>query len=141
MGTRARQLAMTVIYPSPLTVFCDSPTNYLGQPGIEFLRALPTVWDDSVVLSGEVGKFIVIARRSGQRWYLAAMTGDNAAQLQAPLKFLGKGKWTLHSFADDPGSTDAEAVVESTCEVTAKTMLPLSLVPGGGFAGTISPAK
>jgi alpha-glucosidase len=141
MGTRAHQLAMPVIYPSPLTVFCDSPTNYFGQPGIEFLRALPTVWDDSVVLSGEVGKFIVIARRSGQRWYLAAMTGDNAAQLQAPLKFLGKGKWTLHSFADDPGSTDAEAVVESTREVTAKTMLPLSLVPGGGFAGTISPAK
>ena len=66
MGTRARQLAMSVIYPSPLTVFCDSPTNYLGQPGIEFLRAMPTVWDESVVLSGEVGKFIVIARRSGR---------------------------------------------------------------------------
>ena len=137
MGTRAHQLAMPVIYPSPLTVFCDSPKNYLGQPGIEFLRAMPTVWDESVVLSGEVGKYIVIARRSGQRWYLAAMTGDDAAQLQVPLTFLGKGKWTLLAFSDDPGSTDYQAVVESTREVTAKTVLPLSLASGGGFGGII----
>ncbi|HEU6447393.1 MAG TPA: glycoside hydrolase family 97 protein [Verrucomicrobiae bacterium] len=141
MGTRARQLAMTVIYPSPLTVLCDSPTNYFGQPGIEFLRAMPTVWDESVVLSGEVGKSIVIARRSGQRWYLAAMTGNDAAQLQVPLKFLGKGKWTLRAYADDPGSTNYEAVSESTREVTAKTVLPLSLNSGGGFGGIISKAK
>jgi alpha-glucosidase len=67
MGTRARQLAMTVVYPSPLTVLCDSPKNYRGQPGIEFLRNLPTVWDQTVVLSGEVGRSIVIARRSGER--------------------------------------------------------------------------
>jgi alpha-glucosidase len=99
---------------------------------------MPTVWDESVVLSGEVGKYIVIARRSGQRWYLAAMTGDEAAPLQVPLKFLGKGKWTLRAFADDPGSTNTETVVESTHEVTAKTVLPLSLASGGGFGGIIS---
>jgi alpha-glucosidase len=90
MGTRARQLAMTVIYPSPLLVLCDSPANYRGQPGVEFFRNLPTVWDETVVLNAEVGKSIVIARRSGERWFLAAMNGDAAASLNVPLNFLAK---------------------------------------------------
>ncbi len=142
MGTRARQLAETVIYPSPLLILCDSPKNYRGQPGIEFLRAIPTVWDESVVLLGEVGKSIVLARRSGERWYLAAMNGEDAAQLQAPLKFLGKGKWTARSFADKADGSDYMAVVESTREVNAESALPLSLAPGGGsFVAIISRAK
>jgi alpha-glucosidase len=139
MGTRARQLAMTVIYPSPLLVLCDSPKNYRGQPGIEFLRGMPTVWDETVVLHAEVGKSIMMARRSGERWYLAAMNGDAATSLTVPLNFLRGKNWTLRSFADDPSSTHYEAVVESTREVTAKTVLPLSLASGGGFGGIISP--
>jgi len=141
MGTRARQLAETVVYPSPLLVLCDSPKNYRGQPGIEFLRDIPTVWDETVALSGEVGRSIVIARRSGDRWYLAAMNGDDAAQLQAPLKFLGKGKWTVRNFADNADSSDYQAVVESTSEASAESALTLSLAPDGGFAAIISVAK
>lgn len=140
MGSRARQLAMTVIYFSPLQVLCDSPQNYRGQPGLEFLRDLPTVWDETVVLEGDVAKSIVIARRSKDRWYLAAMNGDDAVQLQAPLKFLGKGTWTLRSFADNTASGDYQAVVESTLKVEANTVVPLSLMPAGGFAGIISKA-
>lgn len=138
MGTRARQLAMTVIYPSPLLVLCDSPANYRGQPGVEFLRGLPTVWDETVVLNAEVGKSIVIARRSGERWFLVAMNGDAAASLTVPLKFLGRKKWSLRSFADDPKFSDYQAVVESTSGVNAKTVMTLSLAPGGGFAGIIN---
>jgi len=138
MGTRARQLAMTVIYPSPLQVLCDSPENYRGQSGVEFLRDLPTVWDDTVVLEGQVAKTIVMARRSGKRWYLAAMNGDDAMSLQASLKFLGKGKWTLRGFADNAASSDYQAVVESSVSVDARTVVPLSLMPAGGFAGIIS---
>jgi len=138
MGTRARQLAMTVIYPGPLTVMCDSPKNYRDQAGIEFLRGIPTVWDESVVLSAEVAKSIVIARRSGERWYLVAMNGDDSAKLQAPLKFLGEGTWRLRAFADSSDSMNPEAISESTREVDAGTVIPLSLAPGGGFAGIIS---
>ncbi len=141
MGTRAHELALPVVYPSPLTVFCDSPQHYRGQPGIEFLRGMPTVWDETVVLSGEVGKSIVIARRSGERWYLAAMNGGQPAQLQTPLKFLGKGKWTKRSFADNPESSDYQVVVETTRGVDAKTILPLSLAADGGFTAIISPVK
>ncbi|MFO1511823.1 MAG: glycoside hydrolase family 97 protein [Verrucomicrobiota bacterium] len=140
MGTRARQLAMTVIYPSPLTVLCDSPANYRGQPGVAFLRALPTVWDETLVLNAEVGKSIVVARRSGERWYVAAMNGDSAASFNLPLNFLGAKKWTLHAFADDPKASDYQAVAESTSVVNAKTVLPLSLAPDGGFVGIVCKA-
>jgi alpha-glucosidase len=138
MGTRARQLAMTVTYPSPLLVLCDSPLNYRGQPGIEFLRGLPTVWDETVILEGEVAQSLVLARRSGDKWYLVAMNGDAAAQLQAPLKFLGKGQWTMHAFADKSDESDYQAIVESKQEVSATTSLSLSLAPAGGFAAIFS---
>jgi alpha-glucosidase len=139
-GTRARQLAMTVVYPSPLLVLCDSPKNYRGQPGIEFLRNIPTVWDETVVLSGEVGKSIALARRSGNRWYLAAMNGDDATTLNLPLKFLGKGKWTLQSFADRIDGKPAE-IVESSQPVDASTVLPVKLSGAGGFAAELTPTK
>ena len=128
-------------YPSPLLVLCDSPQNYRGQPGIEFLRAIPTVWDDTLVLEGDVANSIAVARRSGKKWYLVAMNGEANTQLQAPLKFLGKGKWTLHAFADKPDSSDDQAVVETTLEVDAKTVVPLLLMQAGGFAGIISKAE
>jgi alpha-glucosidase len=141
MGTRANELALAVAYPSPLLIFCDSPKNYRGQPGLDFLRAIPTVWDESITLSGEVGKSFVVARRSGNRWYLIALNGEDAAKAEAPLKFLGKGKWTMRSFADNTDSSDYSAVVESTRDVTGETVLPLTFLPGGGFAAIISKAK
>jgi alpha-glucosidase len=137
MGTRARQLAMTVIYPSPLLVLCDSPANYRGQPGVEFFRNLPTVWDETVVLNAEVGKSIVIARRSGDRWYLAAMNSDAAATLDVPLNFLGKKKWILNSFADLPDGADYESIQENHQTVDAKATLKIVLLPAGGYAARL----
>jgi len=138
MGSRARQLAMTVVYLSPLLVLCDSPVNYRGQPGVEFFRGLPTVWDDTVVPVAEVGRSIVMARRSGNRWYLAAMNGDAATSLQVPLTFLGRGKWSLHSFADDPAGTNYMAIVESRQTIDRHATLPVTLLPAGGFAAVLS---
>jgi len=134
MGSRARQLAMTVLYPSPLLVLCDSPANYRGQPGVEFFRNLPTVWDETVVLNAEIGKSIVIARRAGARWYLAAMNGDDAATLDVPLNFLGRKNWSLRTFADQPDGTNYEAVLETQQTVDAKEILHLRLLPAGGYA-------
>jgi alpha-glucosidase len=141
MGTRSHELAETVAYPSPLLVLCDSPNNYRAATGVDFLRSIPTVWDESVVLSGEVGKSFVVARRSGERWYLVALNGENAAQAQVPLKFLGKGKWMMRSFADKPGSPYYQVAVDSTRDANAQTVLPLSFLPGGGFAAIITKAK
>ncbi len=138
IGTRAQQLAMTVIYPSPLQVFCDSPKNYRGQPGIEFLRDIPTVWDETEVLQGEVGQFIAMARRFGDRWYLAAMGGDEAKNLKLPLTFLADGDWTLQRFSDNIESDDYKSVVRSTETVNAQTVLSLSLKAAGGFAAILT---
>jgi alpha-glucosidase len=140
-GTRVRQLAMTVVYPSPLLVLSDSPKNYRGQKGIEFLRNMPTVWEESAVISGEVAKSIAVARRSGGRWYLAAMNGDEAAELSLPLAFLPAGAWTLRAFADQPDGSDYQAVIESTRPVNSASVLRVSLARGGGFAGIISETK
>jgi alpha-glucosidase len=138
MGTRARQLAMTVVYRSPLLVLCDSPANYRGQPGVEFFRDLPTVWDESVVLSAEIGKHLVIARRSGKRWFIAAMNGDAALTLDVPLAALGaKGRgWQLREFADGADPAAPETVVETTRDLG--DTLNLRLAPGGGYVATVS---
>jgi len=142
MGTRARQLAMPVVYESPLLVLCDSPAHYRNQPGLSFYRGLPTVWDETVVPSAEVARHVVVARRSGRRWWLAAMNGDDASTLPVPLGFLPAGTWTLRAFADAPESaTQAERVVETTRTVTAGETLELRLAPAGGFAGVLSPAE
>ena len=143
IGTRARQLAMTVVYRSPLLVLCDSPANYRGQPGVEFFRGLPTVWDESVVLSAEIDKHLVIARRSGERWYVAAMNGDAALTLDVPLDFLGpkRREWRLREFADGADPAAPEAVVETTRALGKARTLTLRLQSGGGgYAAVISPA-
>lgn len=139
MGTRAHQLAMTVVYSSPMLVLCDSPKNYRGQAGVDFLKNIPTVWDETKVLQGEVGEFIVVARKSGNRWYLGAMSGDNAMQLKVSTDFLGDSTWNVHSFADNPESDNYQAVVESKETVNAqKSVLTISLKPAGGYAAIMT---
>ena len=98
------------------------------------------MWDESVVLEGEVGKSIALARRSGNRWYLAAMNGDDAATLNQSMKFLGKGKWTLRSFTDRVDGKPDE-VVELSQLVDASTVLPVKFSAAGGFAAELTPAK
>lgn len=139
MGTRARQLAMPVVYLSPLTVFCDSPANYHGAAGIEFYRNIPTVWDETVVPCAEIARHIVVARRSGNQWWLAAMNGDQACKLSVPLKFIGGGEWTLHSYADAPDAdVEPTHVKERSRSVVAADTLELDLAPAGGFAAILS---
>jgi alpha-glucosidase len=139
IGTRARQLAEAVVYFSPLLCLCDSPANYRGQPGVEFFRGLPTVWDDTVVLAAEVAQHIVIARRSGSRWYLAAMNGDSPLTLQVPLKFLGAREWKLRAYADAPESAaQPEKISDTTRQVSATETLELTLAPAGGYAAVLS---
>jgi alpha-glucosidase len=140
VGTRVRQLAMTIVYFSPQLCLCDSPANYRGQPGVEFFRGLPTVWDDTVALSAEVGQQVVLARRSGARWYLAAMNGDAPLTLRVPLKFLGAGQWKLRAFADTAESAQQpEKISDTTSVVTADSTVELSLAPAGGYAAELSP--
>jgi alpha-glucosidase len=135
MGSRAQELALLVVYESPLLCVADDPDHYRNQPGLDFLRVVPTVWDETKVLDGAVGKHIVVARRSGQDWYIGGLTGDDAYRLPLSLKFLGQGTYTARIFADP---TDSQASYEQLRDtqqtVTAGDTLTLTMRPAGGVA-------
>jgi len=134
-GTRAHQLAMYVVYESPLVMVSDYPEAYEGQPGLEFIEAVPTVWDLTKVLGGKPGAFIVIARRHGDTWYIGAMTNWDARDLDLPLDFLGAGEHEAAIFADGAdAATVATSLDIAKKTVTAGDTLTLKLAPGGGAA-------
>ena len=88
-GTRCRQLAEYIVFDAPFTMLCDSPSNYMEEPECTaFIASVPTVWDETLVLDGRIGEFIITARRSGSKWYIAAMTDwserDVTIDLPAP---------------------------------------------------------
>lgn len=142
MGSRAQELALFVVYWSPLTCVTDDPEHYRNQPGLEFLRVVPTVWDETKVLDGAVGEHIVIARRNGDKWFVGAMTGDQAYNYQLSLGFLGSGTYTAHLFTDpeDPNAS-YEALSQGDRTVTSKDTLTLHMRPAGGAALYFEPVK
>jgi alpha-glucosidase len=134
-GTRAHELAKYVVYESQLAMVSDYPEAYEGQPGIEFIEKVPTVWDDTKVLNGEPGKYITVARRNGETWYLGAMTNWDARDLEIPLNFLGSGEYEAQIFADGPDADkDATSLRIDKKRVKATDKFNLHLAPGGGVA-------
>jgi alpha-glucosidase len=139
--TRAHQLAMYVVYDSPLQMLSDTPSAYRGQPGAEFLKAVPASWDETRVLDGRIGEYVVIARRRGSEWFVGAMT-DGPRQVTIPLAFLGTGAFLATVYADVPESAQAPTRIGiSERQVSGRTAsLGLELVSGGGAAIRIRPA-
>ena len=142
MGTRAAELALLVVYESPLQVICDSPDAYRGQAGTSFLKETPATWDETRVLAGEVGQYIVVARRSGKRWFVGAITGSEGRTLDIPLDFLGgDGLWKARIVADAPEAwVSPERATEDTWTVRPIGKLTAHMAPGGGFAAILEPA-
>jgi alpha-glucosidase len=142
MTTRAQQLAMYVVYDSPLQVVADFPGAYRGEAGSEFLKIVPTSWDETRVLSGEIGEWIVVARRRGADWFVGAMTNEAARTLRVPLDFMARGAYEVQSFADgDSAATDPKQVSISNRRVKAGETLTIKLAPGGGFVARVRAVK
>jgi alpha-glucosidase len=139
-GTRAHELAKYVVFESPLEMVSDYPEAYEGQPGFEFIEKVPTVWDDTKVLSGEPGQYVTIARQKDNVWYLGAMTNWDERDLEIPLTFLGSGNYEAQIFAD---GADADKVATSLSIskkiVKAGDKLNVHLASGGGLAVIITP--
>ena len=141
VGTRVRQMALVSLYEAPLQMLCDSPTTYERNfECFRFMAQIPTVWDDQVVLGGEFGNWIAIARRKGGVWYLSAINewkcGANGAgqEITVDLGFLGGGEWAVDSFEDGPNADrDPEEYVRRRRTVKAGTPFVLKLMDGGGF--------
>ncbi|MEI6946818.1 glycoside hydrolase family 97 catalytic domain-containing protein [Paraflavisolibacter sp. H34] len=142
-NTHAHQLALSVVNYSPLQFlyWYDKPSNYGGEPEVEFFDKVKTVWDETRVLSGAIGGHIVTARRSGEEWFVGALTNTGARQLKVPLGFLEKGKkFVAHLYVDDNSVPTKTKVAVRRYLVEAKDVLSLSLKASGGAALHLLPA-
>jgi alpha-glucosidase len=140
LGTRVHQLAMYVVFESPLQMLADSPSNYADEPEcLAFLSGVPTTWDETHVLSGEVGEWIALARRKGDDWYVAAMTDWTPRELELDLSFLGEGAWVAEIFSDGANAhRNAEDYRRVEATVRANQPLGIELAAGGGWVARIS---
>ncbi len=139
MGTRCQQLAMYVVYESPLQMLCDSPTNYMREEDcMKFLGPVPAVWDRTIALDAKVGSYVLMARKSGDDWYVGGMTDEEGRVLPLDLSFLGEGAWTADIWQDginaDRNGNDYKHVTQP---VSAGTKLEVRMAPGGGWVALI----
>ena len=139
-GTRCRQLAEYVVFDSPLNMLCDSPSNYIREPECtKFIAECPETWDESLGVNGEIGKYITLARRSGNAWYVGALTNWDERDITLDLSFLGEGEWTLDIFEDGPNAQKAARdYVHTTATVPADRKITAHLAPGGGWVAKIT---
>jgi alpha-glucosidase len=138
-GTRCHQLAMYVVYESPLQMLSDNPSNYYKEPEcMEFLSPVPTVWDDTKVLDAKISDYILMARQSGDVWYMGAMTDWTAREMTASFDFLDVGEYTIEIWQDgvnaDKHAGDYKKVVK---KITKDSKLKIKMAPGGGWAAII----
>jgi alpha-glucosidase len=131
MGTPCRTLASYVVFQNHLPMVADYPSAYRGHPALPVLAQIPTTWDDTRVLSGAVGEFIVIARRHGADWWVGAMTDRAARDVTVPLGFLGPGRFQVEWFRDDLAAK--YQLVRDTKPAGSTDVLQAKLAPAGGL--------
>ena len=143
MGTRCHQLALYTAFESPLQMLADAPTAYEREPeSLEFLSAVPSVWDETRVLHARIGDFLAIARRRGGDWYVGALTDWTPRELAIDLSFLPAGAFALDAYADGPNADrQGSDYVRSQRDVDASTKITVKLAPGGGWAARITPKR
>jgi alpha-glucosidase len=136
MGTRCHQAACYIVHDSPFTMLADSPTNYEDdEPYTQYIASLPTVFDETRILQGKMGEYIVTARRLGDTWYIAGQTNWDARDLTIDFSFLTEGKkYKAHLLTDGINAHhDAEDYRLSTMNCSSTTQQAIHLAPGGGF--------
>ena len=139
LGTRCQQLAMYVVFESPLQMLSDSPSNYMREPEImQFLAPVPTEWDETKVLDGRIAEYVAVARRNGRDWYIGAMTDWTPRNLEIDLSFLPEGNFTMEAYQDgvnaDRNASDYRKI---TTQVNRTTKVKVPLASGGGWAARI----
>ena len=140
MGTRALALAQCVVYDSPLMTLCDTPQHYLGQPGAEMLKNLPACWDKTIALAGEIGEYIVVARQSGEKWYLSAMNAGEQKTIEVPLDFLPEGTtYSADLYTDAPDSNEnAESLAIARRSFHAGETVSIPMAREGGWNAVLT---
>jgi alpha-glucosidase len=140
LGTRCHMLGLYVCYDNPNPMVADYPTAYEGQPGFDFLQLMPTWWDETRVLVGKIGEVLVTARRKGKTWYVGGISAGPARELELPVSFLGKGRYSIKIWKDAPDSdSQPNHLVTDTLSVSRAESLPVHFSADGGFVAQIGP--
>ncbi len=138
-GTRCHQLALYIVLESPLNMMCDSPTHYDKEPDYtRFVASLPTVWDETRVLQGEVGEYIVTARRKGDTWYIGGITNWTARDVDITLPIISLNISNIELYTD---GINAHRRGSDYRHETHRAFLPvmtIHMAPGGGFVAKIT---
>lgn len=139
--TRGQAIAMYVVYDSPLQMVSDSPKAYRNPDGswadgADLIQKVPATWDETRVLQGDIGQYIVTARRSGDTWYIGAMTNEQGRNVTVPLNFLKNGNYSAHVWQD---GSDVNHLKVSDQTADASQSLTLTLAPSGGAVVTLTP--
>jgi alpha-glucosidase len=142
-GTRCRQLAEYVIFESPLNMLCDSPVKYRANSDCaRFIAGVPTVWDETVALDGKVSEYISIARRSGDVWYVGALTNWTARELDLDLSFLPAGEYEVEIYQDGVNAYKfASDYKKCEMKLPADKKLRAAMASGGGWVAKIVPCR
>ncbi len=135
--TWAHQIASFAIFDSPLLTMAAHPQAVLDNPAVDVIKSIPAVWDETIVLPGsEIGELAIFARRTGQTWFLAVMSGPEARTIQVPLSFLGDGQYKASLVRDN--KEKADAVVLENRTIGRGDTLTIEMTNGGGFVGRFS---
>lgn len=138
--TLAKQLALYVVIYSPLHMAADLPENYEGHPAFQFIMDVPVDWEDTIVLNGEIGEYVTIARkdRNSEDWYVGSVTDENGRFFTIPLTFLDPNQtYTAQIYADAANAnweTNPQSYTISEQQVNFEDSLTVTLAPGGGQA-------
>jgi len=141
LGTRAHELALYVVLESPLEMVSDYPEHYQGQKDFDFIKKVPTSWDEVRVISGRPMQSITLARRSGKDWYVGSLTNWDERDETIPLSFLGEGEYVAEMYADAlDASREPTHTAFSKRAVNQKSLLDIHIASGGGNVIWIHPA-
>jgi alpha-glucosidase len=128
----AHELAMPIVFTSPFLCMGDNPKDYLDSESCDVLKALPSTWDETVVLpQSEIGQLAAFARRKDNQWFIGVINDTTPRQEKVALNFLGKGSYHLVELADNPDRNDAFARTVRT--VTRRDKLTFPLRKDGGY--------
>jgi alpha-glucosidase len=137
-NTRVAELSKFIIYESPLTVVCDHPDNILNQPGSDFLKIVPTTWDDIKFVGGYPGEYVAIAKRKGDSWFLGVMNNSIGKTLELKADFLPVGNYSGDTWSDTKNcDNEPKELKKSTITVKSGGTIKVIMAKNGGFVAVI----
>jgi alpha-glucosidase len=133
-NTSAAELSKFVIYESPLTVVCDHPDNILNQPGSDFLKIVPTTWDNIKFAGGYPGDYVAIAKQSGEKWFIGVMNNSIGKTVELNMSFLPAGNYEGESWSDTKNSDkEPKEIKKATLKFKSPGVLKVVMAKDGGF--------